>query len=56
MSLKKLYLPHKTSKQMKKITVIILLLVAFISNAQDVSMTKSAIFKDSKKVSTLEFS
>lgn len=41
---------------MKKITVIILLLVAFIGNAQDVSMTKSAIFKDSKKSSSLKFS
>ena len=41
---------------MKKITIIILLLVSFTNYAQSVSLTKSAIFKDSKKHSTLLFS
>lgn len=41
---------------MKKITIIILLLVSFNSYSQTVSLTKSDIFKDSKKHSTLLFS
>ncbi len=41
---------------MKKITFIILLVTAFISNAQDVSIIKSEIFKDSKKASSLRYS
>lgn len=41
---------------MKKITLIILLLAAFNSTAQDISIIKSEIFKDSKKNSSLEYS
>jgi hypothetical protein len=41
---------------MKKITLLILCLVTFLSNAQDVSIVKSEIFKDSKKNSSLLFS
>ena len=41
---------------MKKITIIILLLVSFNGSAQDVSLVKSEIFKDSKKHSSLIFS
>lgn len=41
---------------MKKLTLLILVLFAFNSYAQDVSMVKSEIFKDSKKHSNLSFS
>tara|TARA_B110000003_G_scaffold230767_1_gene233020 strand:+ start:143689 stop:145245 length:1557 start_codon:yes stop_codon:yes gene_type:complete len=41
---------------MKKITLFILLLATFNSYAQNASMIKSEIFKDSKKNSSLEYS
>lgn len=41
---------------MKKLTLLILLLFTFNGYAQDVSMVKSEIFKDSKKHSNLSFS
>lgn len=41
---------------MKKITLIILLFTAFNMNAQDISIVKSEIFKDSKKNSFLKYS
>lgn len=41
---------------MKKITLLLLLLISFNNYAQDVSIKKSEIFKDSKKNSSLEYS
>lgn len=41
---------------MKRITLIVLLLITFIINSQDISIVKSEIFKDSKKNSSLEYS
>lgn len=41
---------------MKKTILITLVLIAFSANSQDVSITKSKIFKDSKKDSSLEYS
>lgn len=41
---------------MRKITFIFLLLLTASSHAQDISMIKSDIFKDSKKHSTLDYS
>lgn len=40
----------------KNITVLLLLLISFNNYAQDVAITKSEIFKDSKKRSSLKFS
>ncbi len=41
---------------MKKITFIVLLFITFSNYSQDISITKSEIFKDSKKNSSLQFS
>ena len=41
---------------MRKITLLLLLLITFNNYAQDVSIKKSEIFKDSKKNSSLEYS
>jgi uncharacterized protein YktA (UPF0223 family) len=41
---------------MKKITILLLLFITFNNYAQDISITKSKIFKDSNRISSLEYS
>ncbi len=41
---------------MKNITLLLLLFITFNNYAQDISITKSKIFKDSNRISSLEYS